>query len=264
MPSLRGISENVVAGLIVLVIAAVASGLLSLLDASVPLWVVPAVATVFAGGAFLLGQLSGLGEDLASYHADHVGEVILTFQQFLAGKLPGISVADLIERGILGPARFGLTTVPGEDIRLAVLVPTEPEKREFRMAFEAGHSVGRKQDFRMEIAGSLAGYAFSTGQLEWSNDVDRDPRWRPHPKASPRRAYGSLAAVPVLVGDDVVAVLNVLSTRKGAFLKGDLTYIELLRVLIGLAWALPGNPPAASSTLAASQESRPDARKGEE
>jgi hypothetical protein len=60
--------------------------------------------------------------------------------------------------------------------------------------------------------------------------------------------------VPIVVGDEVVAVLNVVSTEPAAFLKGDLTYIELLGALIALssdiqfAADMPRKVAAGSST----------------
>jgi len=42
--------------------------------------------------------------------------------------------------------------------------------------------------------------------------------------------------MPIVIEDEAVAVLNVVSTEPAAFLKGDLTYIELLGALIALAW----------------------------
>jgi hypothetical protein len=54
--------------------------------------------------------------------------------------------------------------------------------------------------------------------------------------------------MPIVVGDEAVAVLNVLSSEKGAFLEGDLTYIELLGGLIALVWDLH-SPAGPSTTL---------------
>lgn len=68
--------------------------------------------------------------------------------------------------------------------------------------------------------------------------MDNDDRWRPHPKARPGRQYGSLVSIPVRRGDEVVGVLNVISTHKNAFTQGDLNYIELLAALINLAHSL--------------------------
>jgi GAF domain-containing protein len=60
--------------------------------------------------------------------------------------------------------------------------------------------------------------------------------------------------MPIIVGDDPVGVLNVVSSARGAFLKSDLTYVELLGSFIGLAWALK-NGSEGSHKLTPSQES---------
>lgn len=248
MPSLKGVLE----GLIVAAIVAVIGWLISRLDASVPLWILFAVVVIAALAAAFIGVRLPRPQDLAGYHADHLGEIILTLREILARKLVGVSFEDFVERGVLGPARFGLSRVRGEEIRASVLELDEADQ-EFRMTYESGHSVGRKQNFRLGLA-SMAGHAQQTGDLQWTNNVERDERWTPHDKARPERAYGSLAVAPIIVGDDVVALLSVLSTEKAAFFKGDLTYIELLATLIGLAWTVRPGPPGGASRLPSSPE----------
>lgn len=128
------------------------------------------------------------------------------------------------------------------------------------MLYESGHSLGRKGDFSLPKA-SLAGHALATGALQWTNDVEKDKRWHPHPKASAERGYCSLACMPIVVGDNTVGVLNVVSSAKGAFLRGDLMYVELLGGFIGLALAL-NDGSGALPTLATTQEPRASERKG--
>lgn len=241
MPSLRGVIENVVAALVVAGLA----WIVSRTDASIQLWVaMVAVATVSAV-AFWAGRFRRIGEDLASYQADLLGEAILALGNFEGGRL-SISLEDFVERGILGPARFGLSAVAGEEIRLSVLELDEGGEN-FRMLYEAGHSLGRKENFFLSRS-SLAGHAFETKELQWTDNVKDDKRWLPHPKANDRRGYRSLASMPIVVGDEAVAVLNVLSSERGAFLEGDLTYIELLGGLIALVWDLH-SPAGPSITL---------------
>jgi GAF domain-containing protein len=50
--------------------------------------------------------------------------------------------------------------------------------------------------------------------------------------------YGSLVSVPIEVGDEVVGVFNVISSRERAFRRGDITYIEILGSMIDVAWGL--------------------------
>lgn len=201
--------------------------------------------------AFWIGRFRRIGEDLAGYQADLLGEAILALRNFEGGRV-SISLEDFVERGILGPARFGLSAVAGEEIRLSVLELDEPGKN-FRMLYESGHSLGRKENFSLPRS-SLAGHALETKELQWTDNVKDDKRWLPHPKASERRGYQSLASMPIVVGDEAVAVLNVLSSERGAFLEGDLTYIELLGGLIALVWDLH-SPAGPSTTLSKSSDS---------
>jgi GAF domain-containing protein len=119
-------------------------------------------------------------------------------------------------KGLLAPAREFLIQAPGEDVRLSVLVP---EGQDFRMKWMAGHRLVSKQDFRLRIGESFSRFAFQTGQIESSEDVDSDPRFQPHPRAE--RPYYSIISVPIRSGDDVVAVFNVVSTLPYAFTEAD-------------------------------------------
>lgn len=233
MPTVRGVWENVIAGLVALLILAVIGWATSMLDAAVALWVVVLIALVACAVGTLIGWLIHDRSDLPRYQADLLGEAILALRDYAAGRLQ-IPFTDFIERGVLAPARFGLTVVSGEEIRLAIL-ELDDTGQAFRMAYESGHSLGRKENFSLPRT-SLAGHAFDSKELQWTDDVEADQRWQLHPKADKKRSYKSLAAMPIVVGDETVAVLNVVSTEPGAFLKGDLTYIELLGALIALAW----------------------------
>lgn len=258
MPSVRGVWENVIAGLVVLGIVALAAWIASAFDAPVALWI---VVLITVGGALIglgIGRVMRFGEDLLGYQADLLGEAVLGLREIVAGHLD-VSFDDFIERGVLAPARFGLSVVPGEEIRLSVLT-FDDGTQAFRMLYESGHSLGRKDNFSLPKT-SLAGHALESGDLQWTNNVDDDKRWKPHPLASGSRRYRSLASMPIIVGGSAVAVLNVVSSRKGAFLTGDLTYIELLGGFIGLAWAL-NEDAGQSHTLAASEEATASERKG--
>lgn len=221
------------AGLIATALLAVATVAASLVDAPVPLWaVVLAVAAAILVGAWI-GRAIRYGEELLGFQADLLSEAILGLRDIIAGELD-VSFPDFVERGVLAPARFGLSLERGEEVRLSILELDDSEQC-FRMLFESGHTLGRKENFSLPRA-SIAGHALETRELQWTNDVEADKRWLPHPLAS--RPYGSLAAMPIIVAEEAVAVLNVVSTEKGAFLKGDLTYIELLGSFVGLAWAM--------------------------
>lgn len=132
MPSLRGIGENIVAGLATVAIVTAAAWIASRFDAPITLWVVVLIAVlVFAAGT-VFGRFLRFGEDLFAYQADLIGEAILALREVAAGQLD-ISFEDFVERGILAPARYGLSVVRGEEIRLSVLELDETEQA-FRIA----------------------------------------------------------------------------------------------------------------------------------
>lgn len=248
MPSVRGVVENVIAALILAGLA----WLVSRIDVSIQLWVALIASAVSGALAYWLGKGQRAGEDLAGYQADLLGEAILALRDFEAGRL-NISLEDFIERGILGPARYGLSAVAGEEIRLSI-IGLDDSGEKFHMLYESGHSLGRKDNFFLPRS-SLAGHAFETKELQWTDNVEDDRRWLPHPMANDKRSYRSLAAMPIVVDENSVAVLNVLSSEKGAFLKGDLTYIELLGGLIALIWGLHIAADASASLIGGSSDS---------
>lgn len=257
VPSFRGILENTLGGLLGLALLAAAAWGISHVDAPLALWIVFLIAVAVALLSFWVGWAARYGDNLLGYQADLLSEAMLGLRQIVAGKL-SISFEEFIERGVLGPARFGLSAERGEEIRLSIVELTEGDT--FRMIYEAGHSLGRKNDFSLSKA-SMAGHALETQELQWTNNVSTDDRWRVHPKADESRSYGSLACMPIIVGDEAVAVLNVLSSAKHAFFTSDLTYIELLGGFIGLAWAL-AKAAESSHRLSGMQENETAERKG--
>lgn len=256
VPSFRGILENAVGGLIAVAGLAVAAWGISHINAPLALWIV----FLIAGGALCVGIFVGwaarYGDNLLGYQADLLSEAMLGLREIVAGKLT-VSFEEFLERGVLAPARFGLSAERGEEIRLSII---EPNGETFRMIYEAGHSLGRKNDFSLPKA-SVAGHALETRELQWTGDVESDDRWQAHPKANKARSYGSLVCMPIIVGAEPVAILNVLSSAKHAFFQSDLTYIELLGGFIGLAWALTKDAES-SHRLPELQENEVSERKG--
>ena len=193
------VADSIVVPALAVVIIAVASLALGLLDDKVPVWAALVILLVLAGGAFALGrgartdveeleefvELLQLQVDLHQYYADHLYDVLETLQKVITGQIPEVTFADLVERGMLQPAREYLQ-VSGEDVRLSVQVPDD-EHQNFIMEFSAGHSLGGSRDFRLPIAGSFGGHAYASGEVQWTGDVSEDSRWSKHPKASQER-----------------------------------------------------------------------------
>jgi GAF domain-containing protein len=253
VPTARGIGENVVATFVVLALLAALGFATSTVDAPVPLWLAIALTLMGVGVGVLVGLMQRDHANLPAYQADLLGEAMLALRDYAAGRLR-VPFVDLIERGILAPAQFGLSLKPGEEVRLSIL-ELDGTGAAFRMTFQAGHSVGRQDNFSLPRA-TLAGHAFETKELQWTDNVETDERWRPHPKADKKRAYKSLACMPIVVGDEVVAVLNVVSTEPAAFFQGDLTYIELLGALVALAWDIQVAADPSSRVAARTSEQK--------
>lgn len=219
-----------------MIVTAVSGWLLGRLNTKVPLWLVALAAGLAIIATMLLTGRANAGKArLYAYYAEHLRECLETFQKVLAGAIPGVNVADYIERGVLGPARQWLARRRDEDVRLSIIVPAGES---FKMLFEAGHSLEARENFHLPLEGSFAGRAFVSGKTEWSNDVEKDSRWSRHPQARAHRRYGSLVSTPVRSGAETVGVLNVLSTRTKAFRPADLAYIELLAGLVNVVWSL--------------------------
>jgi GAF domain-containing protein len=250
---LRGLPARLVEGVLggVLLIGLIALAAFVDDDFTLPVWLAAVLlALVLVGGVALgarLGRRNASPEDYAvevlaqyledeagleRYPAAHLSEVLATLRLGFSGHLD-VTYGDLIGLGVLQPARDLLSA--GDDVRLSVLTPDETEKQ-FRMAFSAGHALASMQQFSLNIAGSFAGLAYARAELEWSNDVDDDPRFEAHPLARPGREYASIASMPIMVGTEVHAVLNVISTRQNAFSSVDLIYISLLGSVLSLAW----------------------------
>lgn len=241
------VADSLVVPLLALLVIAGAGLLLGLLDEHVPVWAALIAATLVGAAAMALARRRPNGGepldalhlqvDLHEYYADHLYEVLETLQKVLSQSIRDVSFAEFVERGMLQPAREYLTQAPGEEVRLSILVPDD-QRQHFEMRFSAGHSLEGSRDFRLPIAGSFGGHAYASRAVQWSGDVAADPRWSEHPKARAGRGYASLVSVPIVVRDQVIGVLNVVSTYKQAFSEADRTYIELLGSILSVAWSL--------------------------
>jgi GAF domain-containing protein len=108
---------------------------------------------------------------------------------------------------------------------------------DFVMRWAAGHRLESQRKFRQPIDEMFARFSYRSGDVELSDDVQTDERWKPLAKAT--RPYRSLVTVPIHRGDETVAVLNAISTYPAAFGDGDIMFLQLLAAIIEVAWA-PG------------------------
>jgi GAF domain-containing protein len=255
-------------------VAAGASGLVLLLRReSVPAWLLPAaVAAGFVIAAIVLRgarralvrvrndvgtrdeQITQLTADLerardassgyavtaaereqAKLYEEHVVQTLDALQKVLVGEIPGVDLESFIERGIMGPARDMMRRVPGEDVRLSLLVE---DAGVYRMRWGVGHRVESVPKFRLKVADSVARFAVEQDKIFVWQDLSEEPAYRPHPKADPARAISSMIAQPVRVGDTTVGVFNVVSTATNSFTEADIAYTKIIGSLISVVFSL--------------------------
>jgi hypothetical protein len=175
-------------------------------------------------------------EQTAERYAEHLSDALDTLERILSGTIPSVQLRDFIREGLLEPAR-ALLLSPGHrgDVRLSVL---ERDGDEFKMAVSHGHDMGSSRRFRLKIAGSFAGLAYASGEVKWSNDLEDDNRFEPHPRARPGREYRSMVAVPLKHEGEVFAVLVVVGVEKEAFSAPDRIYVRSLGSVCDVAWAV--------------------------
>jgi hypothetical protein len=213
-------------------------------------WIVALIAsTTFVGGVTLgialgaaddgeqldskIRELESRTGELGAYgaYAEHLRDALADLRRVVAHELPSFSTRDFIETGIFEPAhtlllRDHLDQERG-DVRFSILrtkddefVMTDGEN----LLPARGHHAESRQMFRLPIRGSFAGLALDLARVQWSNDLETDTRFNPHPKASPDRQYRSIMSVPLWQSGTITGVLNVIATRKDAFSSVDRSY----------------------------------------
>jgi hypothetical protein len=173
--------------------------------------------------------------ELGQHYALHLSDALTTVQKVLTGAIPDVTGAVLIEQGMLEPARDFLMQRPDEDVRLSILVPDDAGANWF-MQFAAGYRLESKHRFSLPIVGSFSRHAYESGEIQWSGDLQGDPRYTPHPQAT--RDYHSIISIPIFHGDEVVAVFNTDSTYRDAFPEADFVYLRILAGIVEVVWAL--------------------------
>jgi GAF domain-containing protein len=231
-------------------------------------WVAALIASATFLGGLVLGATIGAASDgenldskirelesrtgeLGAYetYAEHLRDALRDLRQVVAHELRSFSTRDFVETGIFEPAHTLLQRDHRDeargDVRFSILRPEGPD---FVMAdgddlFPArGHHPESRQKFRLPIRGSFAGIALDHARVQWSNDLETDTRFSPHPKASPERRYRSIVSVPLWRSGEIAGVPNVIASRKDAFSPVDRTYITLLAAVIDVAESLKQPP----------------------
>jgi GAF domain-containing protein len=190
------------------------------------------------GALFVAREIEQMRAMTAAY-ADHLISILYAFQRVLTGDIPGVSVKEWIEDGILEPARDLLKTRQDEDVRLSILMPRNGH---FVMAFAAGHTLESKTKFCLPIEESFSRWAYQTNTIYWSGDLPNDDRFIRHPKATRERDYNSIISVPIRHREEVAAVFNVIFTASEAFDEADLLYVRLIGAVVELVWGITDDP----------------------
>lgn len=175
--------------------------------------------------------------DALQRHDEYTGHVVLVLdnlQRVVAGTL-GVDLREYIERGILEPARDLLTQTPEDAIRMSVLVPNDAN---WEMLWSAGHSLAGREGYSQPIARTLSRHAYESGEPQLWDDVLEERGFEQNPAASaPTR---SMLSLPVLFGEDVVGVFNVIAARPHVFDPAEERYVASLGGAINIAvgyWA---------------------------
>jgi GAF domain len=165
----------------------------------------------------------------AEYEKRLLWDVLESIQQAIASE-ENWQLNELVERGVLGPARGFLTREREEDVRLSVLVPRDDDPNCFRMRWAEGHRPESVKHYNREIDKTMAGLAYRRGEFVESSDVREDDRFEPNPKES--RPFRSLVSMPLRIDEKIVGAFTVVSTRPSAFGPTDVAFIKLIGAVL--------------------------------
>jgi hypothetical protein len=170
---------------------------------------------------------------LVEYQKEFIYNALESIQQELAME-EDWGLKDLAERGVLGPAAGLLERRALEDVRLAVLI-AEEDGETWKMRWAAGHRPEGVRHYHRPINLTLAGRAYLNREVVIIDDVEQEPGFVRNPRAT--RDFRSLAAVPLLINEDVIGALSVISTEPAAFAEDDISFIRIVGALIDLLLA---------------------------
>jgi hypothetical protein len=141
---------------------------------------------------------------------------------------------ELVERGVLGPARGLLKREPLEDVRVAVLI-ADPDGESWRMRWAAGHRPEGVRNYHRPIPMTLAGQAYTRREVVAFDDVTQEAGFVRNPRAT--RDFRALVAAPLLINEKIVGALSVVSTEASAFNDDDISFVRIVAALIDVLLA---------------------------
>lgn len=181
-------------------------------------------------------DLRATREETAERYAQHIDDALRLLEQAISRKVPGdVTLTDFVTQGLFEPAQGALaeTGTRGE-VRFSVL---RAENDVFNMTIALGQGLDSRKAYELPVKDSFAGLALNSQEVEWSNDLKNDPRYKPHPKAKPEREYQSMVCVPLKHANQANHVLAVIATEKEAFSAADRIYLKTLTRIADVAWA---------------------------
>lgn len=165
----------------------------------------------------------------AEYEKRLLWDILESIQQAIASD-DDWELNELVERGVLGPARGFLNREREEDVRLSVLVPREDDPDRFEMRWAAGHRPESVKKYDREIDKTMAGLAYRRGEFVESGDVREDARFEANPRES--RPFCSLVSMPLRIDEEIVGSFTVVSTRPRAFGPTDISFIKIIGAVL--------------------------------
>jgi hypothetical protein len=165
-------------------------------------------------------------------YGTNIDSIMDNFQRVLAGDIPGVTVPDFIERGILIAGRDVMReNGHADDLRMSVLLARDDC---FTMWKASGHNLQSQQKYRQPIARTVSKIAYEKKVAQVWRDVATEERgFEENPHAT--RKIKSMVSIPLLVGDQSVGVFNVVTAKPNAFDVADVNYLTSIGAVIQTA-----------------------------
>jgi GAF domain len=212
----------------------------------IPAWTLVLVMLVGVGLLYITKRVAGreanelrprldAAEDKLDRHDSYgtnICSIMDNFQRVLAGDIPGVTVSEFIERGILTAGRDVMQeNGHAADLRMSVLLASDGF---FTMGWASGHNIQSQKKYRQPIAKTVSKIAFEKKVMQvWSDVTVEERSFEQNPHAT--RTFKSLVSIPILIGDRVVGVFNVVTEEADAFNVADVNYLTSLGAVIQTA-----------------------------
>ncbi|HEX6752446.1 MAG TPA: GAF domain-containing protein [Solirubrobacterales bacterium] len=212
----------------------------------VPAWTLVLVMILGVGLMYVTKKVAGreaselqprldAAEDKLDRHDSYgtnICSIMDNFQRVLAGDIPGVTVPEFIELGILTAGRDVMQeNGHASDLRMSVLLARDGD---FKMGWASGHNIQSQKKYRQPIEKTVSRIAYEKKVMQVWKDVTVEERgFEENPHAT--RKFRSMVSIPILIGDDAIGVFNVVTERANAFDVADVNYLTSLGAVIQTA-----------------------------